>query len=82
MDKNVPGQLGEWTSPTGEKIAVMEHAVHTDVTVNITAVLDGMILPFNVAFSMACSQRDYWRRVAEEARTKLADLQAGETPTS
>jgi hypothetical protein len=80
MDKNVPGQLGEWASPTGEKIAVMEHPVRTNINWDITAVLDGSILPFNIAFSTAVSQRDYWRKVAEEARTKLADLQAGETP--
>jgi hypothetical protein len=82
MDKNVPGQLGEWVSPTGEKIPVMEKSVNTAFHISVVASLDGMALPFDGAFSMAVSQRDHWRKVAEEARTKLADLQAGETPTS
>jgi hypothetical protein len=80
MATNVLGQLGEWVSPTGERIPILEKSIQTNFQINVVASLDGMVLPIDVAFSTAVSQRDYWRKVAEDARTKLADLQAGEPP--
>lgn len=76
MDSPVQGQIGVWTSPTGEQVPIVEPALNVSVTWNITAVLDGAILPVNVAYASLLVQRDYWRRKAEEARTALADARA------
>ncbi len=73
----IPGQIGTWTSPSGEVVPIVEPAINTHVTWDVTAVLDGVILPMNVAYASLLAQRDYWRRKADEARTALADQKSG-----